>query len=82
MNVCCQQYLLPEKQLPPSPDTSLEAAKPPEEGCLPTGHRRMVLIREPVSIFKRMNKTLGQEALCCVRSRQGQLGEKLPLDNE
>lgn len=31
------------------------------------------LIREPVSLFKRMNKTLGQDTFCCVpRCRQGQ----------
>lgn len=69
----------------PSPDTALQAAKHP--GPLPgggparppTGLRshgsdRIGLIREPVSIFKRMNKTLGQETLCVCPEQTGPAG--------
>lgn len=53
--------------------------KPHRAWSLPTPRTQgpPVLIREPVSLFRRMNKTSGQETFCCVpwrRKSQGKTG--------
>lgn len=64
MNVCCQQYLLPSKQLSHI-RTEEPAACPPRGSRLPTRTQHPPgLISEPVSVVKRTKKHRGGR-LCC-----------------
>lgn len=74
-SICCLEAALPSQTPPWKPESarSLRWVEilPAEQDT--AAKQPPAWIREPVSLFKRMNKTFGQDTFCCVpRCRQGQ----------